>query len=117
MDENDESYYETDIEDLPDNNISEKVSNELNELNEIIEKNIDSPVIINKYTQDINGLIKDFFIIFTIVVLFTNKTVVGYVMNISVLSVYKKTLMFNIILGFIIASVYVSIKKILENFD
>jgi len=113
MDEHEESYYETDIEDLPDNAISQKVSADLSELNDTIENNID-PVVIVPGPSKINDLLKDFTIVFIVVALFTHKSVVGNIMNISVLSPFKKTMMFNLILGFIIATIYIAAKKLVE---
>ena len=106
----DDLCYETDIEDLPDNKLSQGVVNDLSELNDIIEDNVGISSYEQKnkdtsiYCYDISsfkGYLRDFIIIFITVFVFTNKTVIGNVMNTSIFLPYKKTFVFNIIIGFI----------------
>jgi hypothetical protein len=113
--------YETDIEDLPDNKLSQGIVNDLSELNDEIEESVNvtsdknnKKSILDKFNFKpcINTCFKDFVIIFICVFVVTNKTVIGNIMNVGVLSAYKKTIMFNVIIGFIIAITVIAIKKL-----
>lgn len=117
----DDSYYETDIEDLPDNQLSRNVSTDLSGLNEEIEDTVnfrDEPEKSSKTTafNTVSDIAKDFIIIFITVFIFTNKNIVGSIMNTSMFVTYKKTMVFNVIIGLLIATVVIVIKKLLEYF-
>jgi uncharacterized membrane protein len=115
----DDSYYETDIEDLPDNQLSENVSTDLSKLNNEIEEQIEMPkkLITKNYDiphLDIKDTVKEFVVLFVVVFTLTNKSIISAIMNIPFLTNYKKTLIFNVILGVMIAITFIIVKKVIN---
>lgn len=116
----DQSGYETDLNDLPDSSLTDKVVSELGDLsnvNDEIESIIEDKPVIKKKVQfskelDIKETSIDAILVAIIVFIFTNKSVISSIMSLPLLSTYKKTIVFNIILALIISITYFAFKTL-----
>jgi len=116
FDFDDQSGYETDLNDLPDTTLTDKVVSDLGDMNnfneEIEELTAKKPVKKVHFEQDIKW--KEYgiesLIIAALVFIFTNKSVVSSVMSLPLLSTYKKSMIFNVILAILISLSYIILK-------
>jgi hypothetical protein len=112
----DQSGYETDLNDLPDTTLTDKVVSELGDIGnfneEVEEITAKKPVKKVHFEQEIQW--KEYgiegLIIAVLVFLFTNKSVVSTIMSLPLLSTYKKSMVFNIILALLISVSYIVLK-------
>lgn len=120
----DQSGYETDLNDLPDSSLTDKVVSELGDLsnvNDEIESIIEDKPVIKKKVQfskelDIKETSIDAILVAIIVFIFTNKSIISSIMSVPLLSTYKKSMVFNIILALIISITYFTFKTLYKWF-
>lgn len=120
----DQSGYETDLNDLPDSSLTDKVVSELGDLsnvNDEIESIIEDKPVIKKKVQfskelDIKETSIDAILVAIIVFIFTNKSIISSIMSVPLLSTYKKSMVFNIILALIISITYFAFKTLYKWF-